>query len=245
MESQNSIEEINLIDVINTLIKRKKIIFWCVSLGILFAVGVYLAKNKPSPLAPTTYQATALIEVGQMKGQPIERIENVVSKINSGVFCNSVTASNIPETFLVSLESHAKNKEEAKTNLANCMNAILSEQDGILKFYKDSVSQKIANVERSMNKFVSYGQPSPALEIIELSLKDDLANASPSKIVKEPDVLESKSVSESSASFSKKFLKIIFMLIVGAFAGFFAGLIIILVKEWWDKNKNKIIKPIA
>ena len=245
MDNQSNSEQINLVEYINVILKRRKIIFWCLAIGVVLAVLIYVIKTKPNtvPVSPAVYESEAIIEVGTIHGQPVEKIDNLTAKINAGLYSNSlaITATHLG-TSLVSLKTSSQNQEKTKTILSGSVNKILLEHDRILKTYKNDVSKKIADLEYSINKFISVGQQAAALAIAAFNSKDDLANASPTKTVKEPvtSVLKLASHSDSVSPGRQSLKSILFMVIAGAIAGVIIGLTISFGREWWDKNKANI-----
>ncbi len=245
MENQSD-EDINLVDYINIIIKRKKLIFWCLIIGSLFALGIYLVKTKLEidvVLPSTIYESNALIEIGMVKEQPIEKMDNLVAKMNNGFCAKLSKVKAINAGTILYIKANSTNPEELKIAFSDCINSILSEHENMIKSYKERNSKRVADLEYLINKFISIGQQAAALEIMVINLNDELANFSSSKIIKTPTIPiedEEANLDFAPTPLAKQVVKAIFMIIIGALAGLFAGTMIIFAKEWWDKNKAYI-----
>lgn len=195
-------QDISLIDYIRLLKKKSGILLLFLVLGVIFATGAYYWQHQ-KPSAPV-YQSDAVIQVGstqtQLSEQPIENIEALVWRLNSGFFGSRATmvSMSIPNTLMIDIQSNAATAKDAKEALADAVTRITTDENAKLEVYKKTLGQT-------------------------------LLATNPSVIVKPPS---------EAAMITVKKIGLIFIGIVGGFLGIFVGIFLVLLWDWWKKNKK-------
>lgn len=241
MEVKNNAEEINLVEFVNVIIKRKKIVITCLILGLFFALGVFLIQKKPIvQKSEVTYISQVTLQIGNTGYQPIENIDGLTRKINAGFYGYSdsvdLKASEIPGTMLVTIKSSDPNQQESKNVLTHITAAILLDHDALLGQYKNNIEEKIRNVQYANNRFLQMGRDSQSLQILVFNLQDDLSHSNASKVIKDSNT----SITTTPLTQAEKKFKPIFVLLIGAILGLFVGVCLVFIMSWWNKNKSSI-----
>jgi len=244
--SENKIEEINFIDYIKVLRKRRHLIFGLFLVGLVMGGFWFLA-------GPVEYIGTSFLEIGKVKiiqiekGQVIEEIlENpnqVVGKIKSnfyGTYSEIVEVENPKSTNLVKIEVSTDNTEKSQKILEEINSAILTAHNqklenkkSLIEQRKDFYEKKIEDLNKDISFLLTKGQQIGDLKMGIYSLQEkidnlqnQIENFEPTKIIKEPSIRKK----------GPSYLSFIF----GGVLGLFLGLVLAFFKEWWDKNKYKI-----
>jgi uncharacterized protein involved in exopolysaccharide biosynthesis len=220
---ENNLQEINLVDCLKVLIKNKNMILAFLVAGLLLALTAYF-------LMPKTYNSVLMFEIGSANGLSIEVPEELVAKINQGVFNkdinlgsgDSISASSVPDTRIINVNIISKNKKDAANNASSLTSTILLEQEDLLKSYKNGINQRITKMEQTMSKFIAIGQQVAEIQVRDFDLQNQLDDIIPSSLLSRQDTLNNKNI--------------IFSLIVGAVLGIFIGILAVFTKEWWKKN---------
>jgi len=196
MENDNEIE---LIDYIKVILKRKNLILG-ITLGIVIGVGVL------SFILPKTYKVDAIIEIGRIEsffpetpGQVLEKIKNknyqkaIQKKLNiSEKEFPKINIFNPKNTGLLIISITSKKPERAKEILENLGNLILKEhqskfniQKKILLDDKKRIEKKISFLkekkkilEEKINYLRNLYQTNPSSEnlLLLMESKKDLKN---------------------------------------------------------------------
>lgn len=254
-EFQGNGEQINVVEYLNVVFRGKKTIFWCLVFGLIIFCLIYFYKTGFDAPLQNTYRALATVEVGKIQRQytegsiekPVEKIDNVILKINQGVFnkglpikasviksANFVSNINLNENAnVIELSTEFSDKNFAKNSLSDSVEAILLYHQGLINEEKEKITNRINLLQESVKRLSASGQETAVLELEILHLKGGLDDTHSSKLIKEP------AVSVFKSSFNK-IAELIFILIVGAVAGLFLGLFIVFFREWWNKNKSYI-----
>ena len=143
-------EEIDLMDYLKVIIKRRKLIL-AVFLIAIVAAGLF------SFLLPKVYKIDAVLEIGQVAETMIEAPSQVAEKITSEVYrifvreklgipeekYPKIKTENPKDTRLIILTIESANLQQAKTILEEINNLILAEHEEKIKAKKELIKQDI------------------------------------------------------------------------------------------------------
>ena len=125
---ENQIKELSLLDIVNTIRREKKMIFFLFFLGLVLGVAWFF-------LAPLEYEGVTFIEVGSMKRMRgpylieedyIEEPINLATKVKKGIYDVEVLeAVNLRGTPILEIKVLGKDYDEVKEDLNNVNKAIL------------------------------------------------------------------------------------------------------------------------
>jgi len=153
----NNQEEIRLIDYIRLARRGKKVIFAWLVAGLLFGAITYVVYQHGASKAPSMYTGEAVIQVGSITNsylseQPVENIDGLVWKINSGFYGGpaKLSAAHIPSTMLLDITSTAPAQDQAKNALQNVVSQIVADQNAKIDSYKKNDPQDISDSSYSM-----------------------------------------------------------------------------------------------
>jgi len=215
-------EEIDLMDYMKVLLKRKRLVLGVFLIAVVIA-GIY------SWLAPKVYKIEASFEVGWI-GWLIEAPVQVVEKIKNGVYGGfpKVKAENPVDTNLIEIEIDSKDPQKGKEILENIIESIQAEHnDYRLNIRKESLERKITRLQEKIDFLLktSKEQEVAPLLLEKNNLQEELAGGLfPTKVIKEPTISE-KPIRP------KPLLNIVIAVILGLFIGVFLAF----GKEWWEK----------
>ena len=239
-------EEIDLMDYMRVLIKRKGLV-----LGL--CLGAAIVAGILSLWVPKIYRVDTSLEVGYVKevgyaeSKPIEAPGQIVEKINADVYgvlvreklqisekeYPEIRAENPKGTNLVKIEIQSSKPELARGILNEINNLILKEHKKELTKKKSQIEENIKEIQKELKLLeiqkVYSDEGIANLQTTLLSLKEKLSDIEPTKIVKAP------SISEKPVR-PKPLLNVV----VAAVLGLFVGVFLAFGKEWWEKNKDKI-----
>ena len=233
-------EEIDLMDYVRILIKRKGLV-----LGL--CLGAAIVAGVLSLWVPKIYRVDTSLEVGYAESKPIEAPGQIVEKINADVYgvlvreklqisekeYPKIEAENPEDTNLVKIETQSSKPELARSILNEINNLILKEHEKELIKKKAQIEENIKEIQEELNLLeiqkVYSDEGIANLQTTLLSLKEKLSDIEPTKIVKAP------SISEEPVR-PKPLLNVV----VAAVLGLFVGVFLAFGKEWWEKNKDKI-----
>ena len=151
---QQEYEEIDLMDYVKVILKRKWLIL-AVFFGAAIVAGVF------SFLMPKVYKIDTSLEVGQIAGEAVEVPGQVVEKIKSdvyGVFVREklqipeekypkIKIENPKDTNLITLVIESAKPPESKNILEAINNLILAEHQEKIKTKKELIGQDIKTTE--------------------------------------------------------------------------------------------------
>lgn len=221
---QKEYEEIDLINYLKVILKRKWLIL-TVFLVVVIGIGIV------SFLTPKVYKIDTSLEIGTIGGQPLEHPLQVAEKINSDVYGRvvGIKATNPPYTNLVNIETTSKEPQKIKEILGEIERSILTEHNNKIDYQKSLLEKEIEKLQEKMNFLISQNQKETVFLQLEIkNLQWQKETIQPTKIIKEPTVSE-KPVRP------KTFLNIV----IAAVLGIFIGVVSAFFKEWWDKNKAR------
>ena len=156
---QTEYDEIDLMDYVKVLLKRKWLIL-AVFLGAAMAAGVF------SYLMPKVYKIDTALEIGQAAGVPIEDPGQVVKKIKGdvyGIFVRGklgipeekypkIKTENPKDTRLISLAIESAEPQQAKNILEEINNLILAEQQEKIKVKKGLLENNIEVAKKDIER---------------------------------------------------------------------------------------------
>lgn len=151
---QTEYEEIDLMDYVKVLLKRKWLIL-AVFLGAAIVVGIY------SFILPKIYKIDTALEVGRVAGIMVEDPAQVVEKLKGdvyGIFVREkleipeekypkIKTENPKETNLITLVIESAKPPESKNILEEINNLILEEHQEKIKVKKELIEMNIKTVE--------------------------------------------------------------------------------------------------
>lgn len=244
-------EEIDLRDVFNVLIRKKKIIIFCAAAGLAAA----LVANAVSP---RVYRAQTKIEVGSF-GESAGKFEESVGKtilladiaqlkdkIEQGAYgandessC-TLKAAAASGSNIIAVTAECADSSAAKDVLSEIAQAVIAEHEKMIaarrQIIEDQIKNYEANAKEIKNSFQYSADRSCSTErylavstlenqIIELEFA--LSQSDNTAVISAP------AASESPIK-PNRGLNISLGLVLGLFAGIFAAL----AKNWWSNTKN-------
>ena len=169
-QTQYNDEEINLVDYIRVILKRKWLIL-AICLGSAIVVGIL------SFLAPKVYKIETVLEVSTIGGEAIELPGQAIEEINGSIYRDSIkTRLNIPDlkfpkikptnptgTNLLKIEAESSDPQTAKKILEEMIDLVLRDQKEKIKDKKEVLEKNIElsennieilkrNIERAQSK---------------------------------------------------------------------------------------------
>ena len=250
---QREYEEIDLMNDIRIILKRK----WLI-LG-LFLVGV-VGAGIITRFLPTKYQSETSLEIGQISGlvgavserKLIESPPQLVEKIKSGFYGNysGIETINPQNTDIVRIEVTTKDPENAKKILENINNSILAEHNNKINSQKEILEKNleknqkdidflIEKIQKDISSLIYKDQQIASLQAEIYSLRRELQLENDKLQSKLQDFQPTQIIQEPSTPLEKR-PNLILSLVFGGILGIFLGVIFIFGKEWWDKNKAKL-----
>jgi LPS O-antigen subunit length determinant protein (WzzB/FepE family) len=237
-------EEIDLRDVTNTLIRRKKIIVFCAAAGLAAA----LVANA---VLPRIYRAQTKIEVGSFeesagKTVPLADIAQLKDGIEQGVYgpggesscplkAVAATGSNI-----VAVTAECADPAAAKDAVSEVAQAIVAEHEGIIAARRQMIESRIENYRKNAEEIKSGLQYSPdrscsaekylaagKLENLVLESEFALSRFNGTAVVLAPIASEAPVKPNRGLNIS-----------LGLILGLFAGIFVALAKDWWSNSKQ-------
>jgi len=159
MENEKQFEgEIDLMDYVKVIIKRKKtILFWFFGLAIIAGIWSFF-------VLPKVYKIDTALEIGVLQGRLIESPTQLVGKIDGDVYGIRVRedlniseaewpkrkTENPKETNLIRIAIESKETEKSENILKEVNNLILKEHQDIINIEKDLIEKKIITAENKI-----------------------------------------------------------------------------------------------
>jgi len=244
-------EEIDLRDVFNVLIRKKKIIIFCAAAGLAAA----LVANA---VLPRVYRAQIKIEAGSFE-EPAGKVEESVGKtilladiaqlkdkIEQGAYgandkssC-TLKAAAASGSNVIAVTAECADPSAAKNLLSQVAQNIIAEHDKTIAARRQTIEDQVknyqANAEEIKNSFQYSADRSCSTErylaastlknrIIELEFA--LSRLDGTAVVLAPTVSETPVKPNPGLNVS-----------LGLVLGFFAGIFAALAKNWWSNAKN-------
>jgi len=239
---QTEYDEIDLMDYVKVMLKRKWLIL-AVFLGAAIAAGIF------SFLMPKVYKIGTSLEVGQIAGAVVENPGQVVEKIKDdvyGIFVRGklgipeekypkIKVENPKDTYLIKMEIESEKPELAKNILTEINELILKEHQEQFDKKKAKIEENIKEIQAELSlveKQKIYADEGIAqLQITLSNLKSEMSAAEPTKILKNPTI---------SAEPIKP--RPLLNIVIAAVLGLFVGVFLAFFQEWWQKSKPNLDK---
>lgn len=147
-------EEIDLINYLKVIHKRKQLIFGLFLIGLVVGWGVYF-------LMPKSYQAEIILEIGSffeyLEETPIHKLieeaPQIAEKINEGFYGHYPNLKATPQNIeLVKVEVIRRTPEEAQKILNDVKKEILADNNEKLDFQKSNVEKRKNEYEELISK---------------------------------------------------------------------------------------------
>lgn len=219
---QSEYDEINLIDYLKIILKGKKLILALFLVGLIGALALTF-------FLPSRYIGTTTLEVGELEGKPLEKLNQLVEKINSDVYGRypGIAVERPENTNLVKIKISSEDSKEIQESLEKLNKTILADHTDKINLKKSNLEKRIKDLEEDIEFLIPWGQQIADLKLEIYQLQQQLETFQPTEIIQEPIVSEKKP-------------NLILNLILGGVLGIFIGIILASGKEWWEKNKGKL-----
>ena len=229
-------DEINLIDYIKVVIKRKWLILGITLTAVLIA-GI------ASMVSPKNYEVSTTLQIGNTT-DILESTAQVAEKIKSNAYKNlleeKLNIENLPEiktetpqnTNFVSIIIETDNPEQAKQILDEINSLVLLEHQEIFNKRESQIKENIKEIQDELTLLGTkkeYSEGIAELRIRLSDLKSALNVFQPTKVIKAPIV-------PKNPSGSSLILNIVIAIVLGLFIGVLAAFI----KEWWANVKKEL-----
>ena len=250
-------KEINLMDYIKTIIKRRRMI-------LMITAATTLLVFLVSFFSPKIYEISTIIEIGRY-GQttPIESPAQVKNKIENGIYgIDNLKAENLTGTNLVIVKMKSSDIGGGEKNLEKTINLILDEHQKMAEIQKnimnqdmqrlnnkiDSLGKEKLIIEEKLNSLEKLGvyQQSSTFQLSYLDEENKLENKKSeientySQILalqKSVEFIQPTKVVKSSSASGPIGPKILFNTLIALVLGLFVGLVTAFCREWWQNNK--------
>jgi len=231
-------QEIDLVDYIKVILKRKWIIIG-VTIGAIIIAGI------STLLLPKTYKVSAILEIGQISTFVPETSIQLQEKLNRGSYNEllreKLNITSIPgievsapkDTNLVVMETITKNPQEGTKVLEALSNIIIDEHGKLFGEQKKFIQEDIRKEELKI-AILEKSKSLPELQYLYVEhlsrideLKNELATANPTRLIKAP-----------SEAFSSQ--NILINVVIAGILGIFIGTLIAFFQEFMEKNKERL-----
>ncbi|HOI97562.1 MAG TPA: Wzz/FepE/Etk N-terminal domain-containing protein [Candidatus Pacearchaeota archaeon] len=243
--SVSEYEEIDLRDVFNVLIRKKKIIIFCAAAGLTAA----LVANA---VLPRIYRAQTKIEVGSFemsagKAVSLADVAQLKDKIEQGAYGTNDKSSCVLKTAaasgsnIIAVTAECADSSAAKDVLSEIAQAVIAEHEKMIAARRQIIEDQIKNYEANAKEIKNSFQysadrscsterylASGKLENLVLESKFALSHLNGTAVVLAPTAPETPVKPNRG-------LNVSLGLILGLFAGIFAAL----AKDWWSNTKNQ------
>lgn len=231
---ENQLKEIDLLESIKILNKRKKIIISLFFIGIAVGfVWFFLVSSE--------YIGTVIIEIGQLNNDVFEKPIQTINKIKAISFSNvNISADNSPGTALVEFRVSGKNYndvdnalKEINKNIIEFHSAIYEKELSYFDKKYELFEKERESLEKDISYFMTIGQQVGGLKLETYNIQNSLYNIEVQKSkISETRVIAGPEIEEKSPSY--------FIIIFSSFLGLFLGIVLAFLKEWFCRNKDKI-----
>ena len=228
--SENQFREIDLLDFVRVVKKRKKLIFSLFFIGLALGIIWYF-------WAPSSYQGTIIFKVGEL-----ENAKEITEGFKKGVYGNypkleviNPSGTGFIEVNIATGERGRTNRflEEIKTNILLIHNQKAKEKIEVtnkeISFFKD----KIDEFEKNISYFSAREEQAVTLKLeiyrmerLVNDLEKEKNNISMTEAIKGPEIIEKR----------PGYLSVFF----AAVLGFLIGLILASFTEWLGKIRGRI-----
>ncbi len=233
MENQNNYDEIDLMDYVLVLVKRKKTILTIFLAAILISFFFSVLSSK-------VYRVETILEIGIIDNQLIEKPQEVIAKIEGGTYEEltkiyekdyKIKAENPEKTNFLRFEIETSKTQEALIVLRRLNEIILTEHGNNFEEKKLILEQSITEIQEQLdflrNHKIYADQGISDLQRIISSKRDVLNEAELSRVIKQP------TVSRDPISPNIKL-----NIAIAGILGLFIGIFVAFFEEWWLKAKK-------
>lgn len=229
-------DEINLIDYIKVVIKRKWLILGITLTAVLIA-GI------ASMVSPKNYEVSTTLQIGNTT-DILESTAQVAEKIKSNAYKNlleeKLNIENLPEiktetpqnTNFVSIIIETDNPEQAKQILDEINSLILLEHQEIFNKRESQIKENIKEIQDELTLLETKKEYSEGIAELRIKLSDLKATLNvfqPTKVIKAPIVPKNPSGSN-----------LILNIVIAIVLGLFIGVLTAFIKEWWENVKKEL-----
>ncbi len=213
------------------------ILKWKWFIALFFILAVVLAGALSEFVLPEVYEVKTGLEIGEMSGV-LESPTQVVEKINNETYLHQLAQEEFffsgleaksPEgTNLVSVRAKTVEPEKTKETLTNLNHLIVLEHEQEWEKRKGAIEEEIAEISQEVG-FIKerkiYTESIAPLYLKISSLKQNLSEAKPTRVVKPPVVSEGLVGPNTKLNVA-----------VAGMLALFSGVFIAFVAEWWREN---------
>jgi len=243
--SENQLKEIDLLDFIRIIKKRKKIILGLFLIGLITGILWYF-------LTPSSYQGTIILKIGgidriaEATGKKsieyFENINEIAERLRKGAYGDypKVEVINPSSTNFIEISIVTEGRDKTITVLEKIKTDILSIHNQKANEKKEAIDQEISSLKNTIESFqrdISYAlsqkeQITPLkLEIYKTEklindLEKEKTNISMTETIKGPDVTEKR----------PNYLTIFF----AATLGLYIGLTLAFFIDWLGKMEKRL-----
>lgn len=229
-------DEINLIDYIKVVIKRKWLILGITLTAVLIA-GI------ASMVSPKNYEVSTTLQIGNTT-DILESTSQVAEKIKSNAYKNlleeKLNIENLPEiktetpqnTNFVSIIIETDNPEQAKQILDEINSLVLLEHQEIFNKRESQIKENIKEIQDELTLLETKKEYSEGIAELRIKLSDLKATLNvfqPTKVIKAPIVPKNPSGSN-----------LILNIVIAIVLGLFIGVLVAFIKEWWENVKKEL-----
>jgi len=229
-------DEINLIDYIKVVIKRKWLILGITLTAVLIA-GI------ASMVSPKNYEVSTTLQIGNTT-DILESTAQVAEKIKSNAYKNlleeKLNIENLPEiktetpqnTNFVSIIIETDNPEQAKQILDEINSLVLLEHQEIFNKRESQTKENIKEIQDELTLLETKKEYSEGIAELRIKLSDLKATLNvfqPTKVIKAPIVPKNPSGSN-----------LILNIVIAIVLGLFIGVLVAFIKEWWENVKKEL-----
>jgi len=229
-------DEINLIDYIKVVIKRKWLILGITLTAVLIA-GI------ASMASPKNYEVSTTLQIGNTT-DILESTAQVAEKIKSNAYKNlleeKLNIENLPEiktetpqnTNFVSIIIETDNPEQAKQILDEINSLVLLEHQEIFNKRESQIKENIKEIQDELTLLETKKEYSEGIAELRIKLSDLKATLNvfqPTKVIKAPIVPKNPSGSN-----------LILNIVIAIVLGLFIGVLVAFIKEWWENAKKEL-----
>ncbi len=235
--NQEQYDEIDLMDYVLVLIKRK----WTIVAILLVAVivaGIF------SFLAEKIYRVDTVLQIGKISGDYLEEPNQIKAKIEGRVFREiirkemNIAEKDYPEikaeqpdkTNLIILKIETYETEKALAILQRMNELILNEHETIFKEKRENTEETIENLQKELDFLKNY---KVYADLGIYNLQSLISQKQYSLIdSRETQIIKNLVVSENPIKPNKKF-----NIVIAGILGLFLGIFVAFFREWWLKTK--------
>lgn len=238
MDNQTDYDEIDLRQLADALMKRKKtVIFFTVAAAVI-VFGANLAM-------PKVYRAQMAFQVGSIDDKPVEPVAQVKDKLDKNIYSDgaplAAKTANVAGSNIITLAIDSSDRQGAVESLGRIGQAVVSGHSKITAAKRQSIDDSIASLNGNIKKIEADPKYMLASDcssekytaVSDMQGKVIDLQAAKSQIA-DTAVVAGPSVGDNPIKPNIK-LNTIMAAILGLFFGIFASL----VGDWWKESSKK------